>query len=132
MPTPTQLEVAKRRDLIDKYHGGDFHVHEAIECLSSDDENAGQEDLPPQRRVKKDAPPTRGPRDASFVAQRPQNDDDDDGSDGGGDCGGEPGRMESLQLFEGPCSLKGRRLKAGALLSSKESIVADESYDAVD
>lgn len=50
MPTPHEIEIAKRCDAL-RRHGGDFYVQEVFECLSSDDSDAGEEDLPLEDRT---------------------------------------------------------------------------------
>ena len=47
MPTPTELDALRRAAAEDPY----FTVHEVIECVSSDDEDAGEEDLPVSSRT---------------------------------------------------------------------------------
>jgi hypothetical protein len=42
MPTPRELEALRKAAREDPY----FTVHEVVECLSSDDDDAGEEDLP--------------------------------------------------------------------------------------
>ena len=44
MPTPHELEVAKRQDVL-RRHGNDFYVQEVVELMDSDDTDAGEEDL---------------------------------------------------------------------------------------
>ena len=68
MPTPHDLEVAKRVDAL-RRHGDDFHVHEAVELLDSDDTDAGEEDLPRDERTsarkKRSAEAARARREAA-------------------------------------------------------------------
>ena len=44
MPTPKEIEKMRRNAALAQQ--GDFYVHEVVECVSSDDENCGKEDLP--------------------------------------------------------------------------------------
>lgn len=50
MPTPHELMIAKRHAALQR-HGDDFYVQEVVECLSSDDSDAGEEDLPLEQRT---------------------------------------------------------------------------------
>ena len=50
MPTPHELEVAKRQDVL-RRHGNDFYVQEVVELMDSDDTDAGEEDLPRDERT---------------------------------------------------------------------------------
>jgi hypothetical protein len=50
MPTPQELEVAKRQAVLQR-HGDDFYVQDVVECLSSDDSDFGEEDLPLEQRT---------------------------------------------------------------------------------
>ena len=50
MPTPHELEVAKRQDVL-RRHGNDFYVREVVELMDSDDTDAGEEDLPRDERT---------------------------------------------------------------------------------
>ena len=50
MPTPHELEVAKRQDVL-RRHGDDFYVQEVVELMDSDDTDAGEEDLPRDERT---------------------------------------------------------------------------------
>ena len=50
MPTPHELEVAKRQDVL-RRHGNDFYVQEVVELMDSDDTAAGEEDLPRDART---------------------------------------------------------------------------------
>jgi hypothetical protein len=49
MPTPSQLEAARRQQELSAQ--GDFEVHEVIECVSSDDEHFGEEDLLEHKQI---------------------------------------------------------------------------------
>jgi hypothetical protein len=46
MPTPSQIEAAKRNAEQDPY----FTVHEVVECVSEGEEGFGEEDLPEAQR----------------------------------------------------------------------------------
>jgi hypothetical protein len=50
MPTPAKLSQAQRQDLLAAQ--GDFEVHEVFECVSSDEEGFGEEDLQPHEQVR--------------------------------------------------------------------------------
>ena len=54
MPTPHELEVAKRQDVL-RRHGNDFYVQEVVELMDSDDTDAGEEDLPRDVRAGEEA-----------------------------------------------------------------------------
>ena len=48
--TPAKLEEARRLAALAQQGADYFVVHEVVECLSSDDEDAGEEDLPEAER----------------------------------------------------------------------------------
>ena len=104
MPTPKEIEKMRRNAALAQQ--GDFYVHEVVECVSSDDENCGKEDLPaapdPATPAAPSAPGRGGGRDETATTTSCAS----GGSGGrqqrrasaasGGRAGGERGAPESV------------------------------------
>ncbi len=74
MPTPKEIEKMRRNAALAQQ--GDFYVHEVVECVSSDDENCGKEDLPAAPDPATPAAPEK--RAEAAAADEDESGDDDE------------------------------------------------------